>query len=165
MIGKATLRYLDKTLESDLKAELRAQGHYLTGELERSINSTLQEIAGGESLEVTAADYIQQLETGVPASQIRATPAYYAAIEKYVELRFGLFGAKAAHVASLIVSKHKAHGMPTAESYAYSDTGHRTEVLEDTYNGHEDYYNQIVGDSLSYELDQAIDQTFTITEF
>lgn len=165
MIGDATLKYLDKTLEQDLKTELRLQGHYLTGELERSINSDLVEDGNGVTLEVVAADYINQLETGLTPDEIFFGEAYTSGILRYVQLRFKVAGQEAIEIAGKIIAMHAREGMPTLASYKYSETGNRTEVLEDTYNTHEDQYDQIVEDSLGYELDELIDQTFTITEF
>lgn len=165
MIGQATLKYLDKTLEQDLKTELRLQGHYLTGELERSINSTETLLANGVTLDVLAADYINALETGIPASEIKFTPEYVAGILRYTQLRFKVSGAAAVKIANAIMDAHKREGMPTHQSLAFSETGTRIHVLEETYNGHEEFYNQLVEDSLSFEIDEAIDKTFTITEF
>lgn len=165
MIGNATLKYLDKTLEEDLKTELRLQGHYLTGQLERSITSDLAEDGKGVTLDVVAADYINQLETGLLPDEIVFNDAYTSGILRYVELRFKVAGKEAIAIANKIIAAHAREGMPTRGSYKFSETGKRTEVLEDTYNTHEEQYDQIVEDSLGYELDELIDQTFTITEF
>lgn len=165
MIGEATLKYLDKSLEQDLKVQLRLQGHYLTGELERSITSELDADGNGVTLDVEAADYINQLETGLSPDEIVFDEAYTSGILRYVQLRFKVFGKEAIAIANRIISKHAREGMPTLDSYKFSETGERTRVLEETYDSHEEEYDQIVEDSLGYELDELIDQTFTITEF
>jgi hypothetical protein len=164
MIGKATLQYLDKSLEQDLKAELRAQGHYLTGELERSVTSKLIESKKDVSLEVVAADYINQLETGLLPDEIVFNEAYTSGILRYVQLRFHVVGEEAIKIANKIIGAHAREGMPTSGSYKFSETGERTHVLEETYTRHEDFYDQVVEDSLGYEIDNLIDETFTITD-
>lgn len=165
MIGTKTIQTLDKNLERDLKQELRDQGHYLTGFLERSMKPKFQETNSGIVLDVEAEDYINDLETGVPASKINVSAGYIQELAKYAQLRFGVSGNLATKIGYAIAKKHKREGNPTAASYQFSSTGERKHAIEISYNSHEQLYDRQIEAGLSQEIDGLIDKTFDTTIF
>lgn len=165
MIGTKTIQTLDKNLERDLKKELRDQGHFLTGALERSMQPRIQESTSGVVLEVVAEDYINDLETGVPASKITVNAGYIQELSRYAQLRFGASGKQGTKIGYAIARKHKREGNPTAASYQYSNTGERTRAIEISFNQHEQLYDRQMEAGLSQEIDGFIDKTFDTTIF
>ena len=129
-----------------LVAELRAQGHHLTGALESSLTPQVK----GETLDVVAFAYLQKLEQGVAAGQIQINSAALAEMTRYVELRMGYQGRKAAQVALLILQKQAEEGNPTKGSYDFSQTGERTGAIEATFRK--------LGPQLDTYMDDGIDQ-------
>lgn len=159
MTGLKTIQKIDKLLKADLKKELRDQGHHLTGALEASIKSNINESVD-VVLQVEAKDYIDPLNTGVPASNIPYDPyvrtgaghsKYIEGLKQFAKLRFGLSDKEALGAAFAIAKKHKAEGMPTSGSFAFSNTGKRTEVMEQTY-ARQDYEN-LIENGVSEEID------------
>lgn len=162
MLGLKTIQQVDKKLKADLKTELSAQGHHLTGALEESIASNINE-STDVTLEVKAKSYIDPLNSGVPAANIPYDPListgaktskYIQGLKQFAKLRFGLDDKEALNTAFAIANKHKQEGMPTKGSYAFSNTGKRTEVIEETY--HRQDYDNIIEVGLSDEIDDKL---------
>lgn len=161
MIGDKTLRRLKDVLEDNLKKELRAQGHFLTGALEKSIRTQFSSTFNNTVLQTVALDYIDDLEEGIRPEHINPEdPKYLKGLTSYVQKRFGFDAGKAAAVALRIAHKHRKEGMPTKASYEFSTTGERTFAILDSYNKNEARFNQILGIHLSKEIDAHIDKIF-----
>lgn len=142
----------------DIRTELRLQGHYLTGALEASLHD--EEIAenGGVTLTASALGYLEDLETGIPASQIDLSSSRIEAMTRYVELRMGYHGKKAVSVAYAIIKKQQKEGMPTHGSYAFSQTGFRTEVMEQTFEKNQPKYVSEIDEATFNSLDNIFNQ-------
>jgi hypothetical protein len=163
MIGDATIKRIEIELEGNLKQELRAQGHYLTGALEASIVSKQTTSGNTSIIEMGALDYADDLFEGVPPEHI--DQSNIAGMTKYAEKRFGLSGKAAIKAAIAILRKQSKEGMPTKNSYQYSSTGERLFANVEAYNKHESEYDQLLETGVSNELDQFIDKTFDQTFF
>lgn len=163
MIGDITIKTIDHYLELDLKKELRDQGHFLTGALERSITSK-QTTSGGKSvIEMEALDYADDLFEGIPPEHIDESDI--AGLIKYAEKRFGYSGNRAIKAAVAIARKHAKEGNPTRNSYQYSATGERLFANVEAYNKNEAEYGNFLETGVSSEIDQFIDKTFDQTFF
>ena len=89
----------NNAINADIKAELRAQGHYLTGALEASLKSREIDESGNIVLTAEALGYIKDLETGLNPDQLDMSNSRLQELTRYVELRMGYRGSKAVHVA------------------------------------------------------------------
>lgn len=165
MIGKETISKAANTLEQGLTKELRDQGHYLTGALERSITSKTVSSGNAETLEMSALDYIDDLDLGVKPNEIGNYIEHVEAMTKYAEKRMGVRGRLALKVGRRIAQKHAFAGIPTKKSYEYSITGERLHVIEETYEHSETLFETQIDDGLSDELDSFINKTFDETIF
>jgi hypothetical protein len=163
MIGDTTIKTIDHYLQLDLKKELRAQGHYLTGALEASIRSK-QTTSGGKTIsEMEALDYADDLFEGVPPEHIDESDI--AGLTTYAQKRFGLSGKAAVKAAVAIARKHAKEGNPTQNSYRYSSTGERLFANVEAYNKNEAEYGNFLETGVSSEIDFFIDKTFDQTFF
>lgn len=142
------LQQINKDIVEDIKKELRLQGHYLTGALEQSIHEVITETEKDIMLSASAADYLQTLETGIPAAKIQVNSSTLEAMTKYVELRMGYRGSKAQSVAYAILRKQKKEGMPTSSSYQYSKTGERLHAVADSFRQNEERYVNLIDDKV-----------------
>jgi hypothetical protein len=163
MIGETTIKTIDHYLELDLKEELRAQGHFLTGALERSIKSK-QTTSGGKSvIDIEALEYADDLLEGVAPEHI--DQADIAGLTIYAQKRFVLSGKAAVKAAVAIARKHAQEGNPTQNSYNYSATGERLFANVEAYNKNEAEYSRFLETGVSAEIDQFINKTFDQTFF
>ena len=89
----------NKEITDDIKEELRLQGHFLTGALERSIREIVIETPNGFQLTASAAEYMTDLEEGVPSHHISLNLKSIQEMTRYVELRMGYKGKYAEKVA------------------------------------------------------------------
>jgi hypothetical protein len=163
MIGDTTIKQIDIHLELDLKKELRAQGHYLTGALERSVQSKQTSSGGKTVIEMEALDYADDLFEGVPPEHIDQSDI--AGLTKYAEKRFHLSGKQAIKAAVAIARKHRKEGNPTKDSYQFSSTGERLFANVEAYNKNETEYGNFLETGVSSEIDLFIDKTFDQTFF
>lgn len=122
-----------KRLQDDLRKELKAQGHYLTGRLSDSIEYEIE--AGTDTITAVmeCEDYGLSMEFGVKAANIPYTPGsaaggtskYIQGLIRFWELR-GVTGREGIRAAFATARKHKREGMPTHSSRVFSSTGERT---------------------------------------
>lgn len=126
-------------LQKRLIAELQAQGHRLTGALEKSIQYEIESSPGKITAVMTAADYGLVIEFGVPASRIPyggrtgrgGQSKYIQGLVRFFELR-GVTGKEALRAAFATAAKHKREGMPSRGSFAFSSNGRRTGFVRNT---------------------------------
>ena len=124
-------------LQKRLIAELRAQGHRLTGALEDSISFDVQTDGNTITAVMTALDYGLVMEFGVSASRIPygggsgGTSKYIQGLVRFFTLR-GLGSREALSAAFATAKKHKREGMPTRGSFAFSSNGRRTGFVQNT---------------------------------
>jgi hypothetical protein len=120
-------------LQGELRKEIAAQGHVLTGRLSDSIEFEIDESAGQATGKMYAEEYGGILEVGVKAERIPysgrtgkgGTSLYIQGLINFWELR-GLSGREAVGAAFATATVQKREGMPTRGSYQHSSTGERT---------------------------------------
>jgi len=118
-------------LISKAREELEAQGHKLTGSLERSLQFTIQGDLNKLIGSVYMADYGIYVDKGVKASRIPYSKGSGAKTSKYIAgltdffIKRGLDFKRARGAAFATAKKQKREGMPTRSSYAYSKNGRR----------------------------------------
>lgn len=174
MIGDKTIHTLEKGLIANLRKELRDQGHHLTGSLEDSIKGSRTASNNRVVLDVYGNDYINPVNTGVPAANIpfdsnsrsgAKSSKYIEGLKQFAKIKFGLDDKAALGAAFAIAKKHEKEGMPTAASYAHSSNNRRTMSIEESYNQNEREYDTVIEAGLSREIDDLIDKTFDTTIF
>jgi len=124
-------------IEAGIKEESRAQGHYLTGGLEKSLSHIAGKFGPFRMLTGTGVSYANVLNYGVTAARVpfkegsgAGTSQYIEGLKQFFMTRKGL-GEKEALSAAIATAKvHKKEGMPTRASYQYSSTGARTGMIE-----------------------------------
>lgn len=120
------------------RRELTLQGHVVTGALLESIDFEIVEEGNELKILFYNLDYGEDLETGLRADQIPSGPAATARIKDlavWVSRRGMAFDRNEIRkVAFFVHRSHTRVGMPTPNSYQYSDVGRRigwrTYVLE-----------------------------------
>lgn len=152
-----------------LRAELQRQGHVLTGNLSESLEYEIS--ADGYSIvgRMYLADYGIFVETGVTADRIPyggrsgkgGTSKYIQGLIRFWEDR-GLSGREAIGAAFATANVHAREGMPSRNSYAFSQTGERTgfvrTVLEEQTKPITDRLFQKYGDAVVLDLQSALSE-------
>lgn len=122
-----------KLLQADLRLELSAQGHRLTGKLEDSITYEVVEDKRSCTGKMFYADYGEAMELGVRAERIpfgkgkgggQKTSLYIQGLIEFWEER-GLSDREAIGAAFATAHVHAREGMPTRASHRFSETGER----------------------------------------
>ena len=135
--------------------EFKLQGHSLTGSFEKQIEiKVIDSISAtfnsdntvttrrGLRIDFLMPFYGRFVDAGVPASRIPftdrksgqgkgGTSKYIAALTRYAKLRMGASSQKeATSIAFAIARKQKKEGMPTGASKRFSQTGLRTDFID-----------------------------------
>lgn len=123
-----------------LKAELIKQGHVLTGKLLNSIHSVINETNDVITAVLELEEYGFIVNSGVTAAKIPFTPGgrsggrtskYIEGLIKFFQLKKGLSLKNAKSAAFATANVHKREGMPSRNSYSFSNNGKRTGFIED----------------------------------
>jgi len=157
-----------------LVKELHAQGHHLTGALERSIQYEVRREAGRVTAIMTANDYGIFMEFGVPASRIPyggkrrggggGKSKYIQGLVRFFELR-GVHGREALSAAFATARKQKREGMPTRGSYAFSSNNRRTGFVRNTLEQYLPKITEIVGREAGAVVDLVIAETIKLEPY
>lgn len=146
-------------LQKRLIAELRAQGHRLTGALEDSISFDVQTDGNSITAVMTALDYGLVMEFGIPANRIPyggkgtgGTSKYIQGLIRFFSLR-GLGSREALSAAFATAKKHKREGLPTRGSFAFSSNGRRTGFTQNTL----EQYLPLLTDTIGTESGRVIE--------
>lgn len=146
-----------RMLKVAFKKELEAQGHVNTGKLLNSIEFEINLTATAVVGIMYHEEYGQQIETGVPAQNIKYSPGSGAASSKYITGLIKYFRSKglsfkAAKRASFATAnKHKQEGMPTRKSFRFSSNGRRTGYITHTVNDRMETIEKIMQDPKDYQ--------------
>ena len=121
-----------KKLQTNMRSELKAQGHYNTGKLHDSIEYTIEIKGDKVTATMESEDYGLSMEFGVKAANIPYSRGSGAPRSKYIEGLISFFESKglgeseAKGAAFATANKHKQEGLPTRASFAFSTNGRRT---------------------------------------
>lgn len=144
----------NRSIVDDIKREWRLQGHYLTGNLERSLQERVIEENGDIVLTAEALAYLEQLEKETPADQISLSQTEYMQLVNWVQLRGMASGfEEATKVASAILKKWHEEGRPTENSKTFSQTGERTKAITTTFETNDGRYGQIIDNTVVGQFD------------
>lgn len=147
-IANPAIENLKKVITEALDKEFSAQGHRMTNSLIEGIEYKKEYKGKNLEISVLMKNYGVILETGVPKEKIPYNPTirtgagtskYIQALANYAKQRMGARSeATAKSIAFAIARKHWKEGMPTKGSYAFSQTGKRTEWIEEAFKKNED---------------------------
>ncbi|MCZ2085372.1 MAG: hypothetical protein LC112_13980 [Flavobacteriales bacterium] len=160
-INSKAIAQINYEIVADIKKELRLQGHYLTGELERSFEE--KEIFDEFEivLEAFAFAFLKDLERGVPASEIGPLDVNsdeFRGLVKWVRLR-GLETAgerymSASSIAEAIWRKWQKKGKPLETSKQFSKTGEILGAIETVFERKGDEVFSRIDDEVVLTIDK-----------
>jgi len=158
---------IDYLIKTAIAAEWKAQGHNLSGEAIRQIDSVVTRIAGGERIDYYILDYMAYNNSGVTAAKIPYSPGsgkktskYIAGLTEYVKKRMGKGDKEAQSIAFAIASKHKKEGMPTKASARFSSTGKRTGFIEAALEGVEPELARLIERGVEESINFVLESYF-----
>jgi len=135
-----------------LMQEWIAQGHFMTGKAVSEIEYVVEETFGQTRIIGNMPAHGVYMDQGVPASRIPFAPgsgagksAYISGLIAYVQKRMNISDMKKAKsIAFAIAHTHKKRGMPSPGSYAFTQTGKRTDWINDAILKNTELIGEIV---------------------
>jgi hypothetical protein len=146
------LKKIGKRINELLVEEWALQGHKMpSSKFEGEMETRIEKEGDTYILQGLSVYYARFINQGVSSSQIKSpyAPPRIKGLTKYVLSRMGIGGSQGVAIAYAIATKHKQEGMPTKDSYQYSDTGKRTEFIEDTFKKAEREIDEVFEQELS----------------
>lgn len=132
------------TLQEEMKSQIEAQGHRLTGKLINSVGFEVKRTAGGYRGELYLEDYGLILDSGVKANRIPFGRSTGRKVSKYIQglidyfKKRGLPDREATGAAFATARVQSREGMPTRASFRFSKTGERTGFISRTVQNKEE---------------------------
>lgn len=157
-------------IAGDLIHELEGQGHVSTRKLINSIAVLDRFLFNVVQVDIEFEDYYVYVEYGVSASQIKHkfAKARILALQNWW-IRHGLSEKEALGAAYGTAAKHAKEGMPTQNSWNYSDNGRRLHFIDETIDNNKyiSEYEEILLDILeesTYEMLDNLPYPFKVTK-
>jgi hypothetical protein len=147
--------FIGELLTKTLKKFLIIQGHQLTGKLANSIEYKVDIQADSPRVQFYMEQYGIFVNNGVSADRIPynlgkgqgKTSKYIQGLAYYAKKRFMVVSDKEAlSIAFAIAHNHKKYGMPTPQSYQFTNNGYRTDFAENAVNACEPAILQAISD-------------------
>lgn len=149
-------------LSGDIKKELIAQGHRLTGRL---VEST-EVVNDGKGVGIKMNFYIQYVNDGVKSVNIpftrgsgRKSSKYIDALMDYFRKR-GLGPEDSKRAAFATAMKHKKEGIPTKASKRFSSTGKRTGAVDIAIKRNENKIETNIENKINEKVLATVDLSF-----
>ena len=166
---------LEQVLREALMNEWEAQGHYMTGKVVNDLDIVVKQEANRIIISGFTYPYGMIQAAGVPANKIPfggtaprgqgkgGTSLYIEALQRYAKNRMNIQDdKKSLSVAFAIAKTHKKEGMPTTGSYSFSQTGKRTQWIEDAFRSDEENINAAISEMafnvISVQFDTLINK-------
>lgn len=137
-----------------IRKESSAQGHFLTGALEDSLEGDYSQKGSAELLEGFAVYYTRFVNDGVPAESASYKQAPF--LIQYFQAR-GLSEQEAVAAAFATINTWKKEGgMPTQASKRFSDTGSRTNMIENALVGAQPIIDEYMSSSFDFMMEELV---------
>lgn len=154
---KTVMQRAANKIKPAIRKELRVQGHYLTGSLERSLVDKVTIGVDGTRIEGTALHYARFLNDGFGPD--KANWGQLPFLIKYFKRR-GLSQKEAERAAGGTIMTWMKEGMPTDNSKVYSRTNNRLKFMKIVDKA----ISRDIDKFISKELDAEISKVFNKTK-
>ncbi|MFA6060049.1 MAG: hypothetical protein WC756_17735 [Taibaiella sp.] len=153
---KSVIQRAANKIKPAIRKELRAQGHFLTGSLERSLSDNVTADANGTRIEGTALHYSRFLNDGFGPD--KASWKQLPFLIKYFKRR-GLSQKEAERAAGGTIMTWMKEGMPTDNSKVYSRTNNRLKFIKIVDKAINRDINKFISDGLDAEISKTFNKT------
>jgi hypothetical protein len=147
----------ERLINDILRKEIIAQGHHLTGAMEESLSAETSTKGNTEIMEGFAAFYSQFVNDGFPA-QSASFKQYPFLLEYFIKRGYPVFSTSgnitAGQLAAATIHKWMKEGMPTQASKRFSETGSRTNMIENAFAGNSDKIDEYIGNGLDFMVEE-----------
>lgn len=144
-------------INQELRKEMVAQGHHLTGAMEDSLDSEISKQAKADILEGFAVYYAKFVNDGFPAKSA-SMKQFPFLLEYFIKRGFPVASSAgtttAGQMAAMTIKKWMREGMPTQSSKAFSSTGSRTNMIENAFVGSQNKIDGYMTDSFDFLVEE-----------
>lgn len=144
-------------INQELRKEMVAQGHHLTGAMEDSLDSEISKTAKADILEGFAVYYAQFVNDGF-AAKSASMKQFPFLLEYFIKRGFPVASTagnvSAGQMAAMTIKKWMREGMPTQASKRFSSTGSRTNMIENAFVGAENKIDEYMTDGFDFVVEE-----------
>lgn len=141
----------ERLINDIIRRESTAQGHFLTGAMEDSFDSSYRKSGRADLMEGFAVYYTKFVNDGVPAE--KASMKQFPFLVSYFRKR-GLQENEAKGAAAATIKTWMKEGMSTQASKRFSSTGSRQNFVENSIAGNEARIDDYMTDNFDFAVDE-----------
>lgn len=147
----------ERLINEIIRREMIAQGHHLTGAMEDSLQAEIFKKAKADIMEGLAVYYSQFVNDGFPAKSA-SFKQYPFLLEYFIKRGFPVHSSSgtvtASELAAATIHKWMKEGMPTQASKRFSQTGSRTNMIENAIEGHSAEIDEYIGNGIDFIVEE-----------
>jgi hypothetical protein len=150
----------ERLINQVLRKEMIDQGHHLTGAMEDSLSIKISRSDKVDTMEGFAAYYAHFVNEGVAAASASFKQVPF--LIEYFKKRW-LPENEATSAAFATVKTWMKEGMPTQASKRFSQTGSRTNMVDNAFVGAQPVIDGFIGDGLDFIVEESFQKEKTET--
>lgn len=148
----------ERLINQELRKEMIAQGHHLTGAMEDSLEAEISQEGKADIMQGYAVLYTKFVNEGFPAASASMKQMPFL-IEYFQKRGYPIYssggGLTAVSLAAMTIKKWMKEGMPTQASKRFSGTGSRTNMIENAFIGAEVRIDEYMSNSLDFAVEEV----------
>jgi len=160
----AKLENIKSFITEILEKEWTEQGHSMNSGKISSLEILIDESGEGAVIDVYGNKYLAYINQGTDSSKIPFSPGsgkktskYIQGLQNYAKKRFGLDEKESLRAAFAIAYTQKREGMPTNNSYSFSNTGYRKDFIGQAFENNKNDFDfkliETFSDMVKHEID------------
>jgi hypothetical protein len=144
-------------INQELRKEMVAQGHHLTGAMEDSLDGDIYQERKADVMDGYAVYYTRFVNDGFAAAKA-SFKQFPFLLEYFIKRGFPIASTagnvSASQMAAMTIRKWMKEGMPTQASKRFSSTGSRTQMIENAFVGAEPKIDEYITNGLDFVVEE-----------
>lgn len=144
-------------INQELRKEMVAQGHHLSGAMEDSLDADIAKEGKAEVMQGYAVFYTKFVNEGFPAESA-SMKQFPFLLEYFIKRGFPVASTggnlTAGAMAAMTIRKWMREGMPTQASKRFSSTGSRTQMIENAFVGSENKIDEYMTNGFDFIVEE-----------
>jgi hypothetical protein len=148
----------ERLVNLELRKEMIAQGHHLTGEMENSLEKIVYKDGKADVMEGYAAFYAKIVNEGFPAKSA-SMKQFPFLLEYFIKRGYPIASTNpgtltAGALAAMTIKKWMKEGMPTAASSRFSSVIRRKRMIENAFDNMKPKLDKYLTDSYDFVVEE-----------
>lgn len=145
-------------INQELRKEMVAQGHHLTGDMEDSLDANISKEGKADVMQGVAVLYTKFVNEGFPPEKA-SFKQFPFLLEYFIKRGYPVASTSpgtltAPALAAMTIRKWMKEGMPTQASKRFSSTGSRTNMIENAFVRAENKIDEVITNGIDFLVEE-----------